>query len=59
MIQENSRNPRPGKIAFWLLIELMIYSAFVAAYVLIVLFFLRVGLQKIGGRRLGPSCLQL
>lgn len=36
-----SRKQRPGKIAFWLLIELIIYSAFVVAYFLIVLLFLR------------------
>jgi hypothetical protein len=37
----NSRNQRPGKMAFWLLIELMIYTAFVTAYFLIVLVFLQ------------------
>jgi hypothetical protein len=41
MPKENSRNPSPGKMAFWLLIELIIYSAFVVAYYLIVLLYLR------------------
>jgi hypothetical protein len=41
MHKANPRNQRPGKMAFWLLIELIIYSAFVVAYFLIVLVFLR------------------
>lgn len=41
MNQETPRKPRSGRIAFWLLIELIIYSAFVAAYFIIVLLFLR------------------
>jgi hypothetical protein len=41
MPKENSRNPSPGKMVFWLLIELIIYSAFVVAYYLIVLLYLR------------------
>lgn len=47
MRKENSRKQRPGKIAFWLLIELVIYSAFVVAYFLIVLLFLRDWLKHI------------
>jgi len=41
MHNENPRKQRPGKIALWLLIELIIYSAFVVAYFLIVLLFLQ------------------
>ena len=47
MHKEKVRNERPGKIAFWLLVELVIYSAFVLAYFLIVLLFLRDWLKHI------------
>jgi len=42
-----SRKQRPGKMALWLLIELVIYSAFVAAYYFVVLLFLRDWLKYI------------
>ncbi|HEX3627854.1 MAG TPA: hypothetical protein VH280_20790 [Verrucomicrobiae bacterium] len=41
MHKESSGKRRPGKIASWLLIELMIYSVFVAAYFFVVLLFLQ------------------
>lgn len=47
MPKENSGKQRPGKIAFWLLIELFIYSAFIVAYFLVVLLFLRDWLKHI------------
>jgi len=42
-----SRKQRPGKMALWLLIELVIYSAFVVAYYFVVLLFLRDWLKYI------------